>query len=190
MKELGYKDQSASELRFTLVRGCLDDRRFHILQSGSLEGGFLKVEARIIGASHYISFSTKDFLLNEIFACESIETSANIAYCGPLDQIKGSVSLGLSYGLNYSFHVRTVDTTEKPYNPRNIIEAMAEVKGLGLLYEFPVIDNTPTPLTTVGVYFKNLGEKPDKEVCIVETAHSYPNENKVVLTMTELTRSH
>ncbi len=185
MTQMIYTDQSAKDLRLNLVRGPVDKKLLAVLCTGEVELPYGKVDAGIIGASHYLEFSNPDgsVVFTEVFACTDLDVEGR-EYYGDLND---SSSITKHFGnLTYDFSVRNLNM-EKGEDA--FIELMGKINQnfsnlqIGLQYLFPVQDTEGDfpPLTLVHV--KADPEKPSVEV---DTLHAYPNEGSLVFTKTHV----
>lgn len=174
------------DLRFTFLEGALDKSTLHILEGGSLSGK-ISIEAAVIGASHFVSYTIdgKD-VLNEVFACMELNPSAKAHY-GPLREIPEAVDLSFpSLGVQYSFVPLVKRSEEARAQLQKIEHKIAKINAaksehhLGLRFDFPANKEGRIPKTLVWVQ-----QSSESEV-IVETVHSYPNEDLVVLTRSNM----
>lgn len=181
-----YIDQSPDALRLTLVDGSIDLSGFHVYEKQTLRCGELTVEARVIGASHIISYSIGDTQLHEVFACISpppqtttgwVEISA-YSWAGLGQPVERSFN-----GFGYSFHAYMVPWSDP--EPKEITALLNRCHNpvaeneFGLVQHFPQGKCVVTPKTII------VGSHMSGGV-IIETAHSYPNVRGLVLSRTRL----
>ncbi|MCD4817073.1 MAG: DUF2617 family protein [Candidatus Cloacimonetes bacterium] len=176
-----YIDQSASNLLLTIVKGDLDMTQFNILSEEKIQYPDLKIISRIIGGSHIITIQSKDIVLHEIFACISVKDKKPFLLCKPLKDIESNVFLKFENQLNYQFS-SSCQTSEEGFNKLQEIEILAKNRKTnnkhGLIFEFPG-NNDSAPKTII--YTVLMGKNIE-----IKTAHSYPNEQKIVFTETKV----
>lgn len=180
-----YIDQSPEALRLTLAVGEIDLSGFHVYDKQTLRCDQLTVIARVIGASHIISYSIGNAQLHEVFACVSppqtptgwAEISA-YSWAGLDQPIERAFS-----GFEYSFSAYEVPWSDP--EPKEVINLLNRCHGQAADYEFGFVQHFPqgeckvTPKTiVVGSY--------DRKALVIETAHSYPNVRGLVLSRTKL----
>ena len=176
-----YHDLSATALNFYLIEGNLDPSQFQVYARDRIELPNFEVEVNIIGKSHLILFRKGDFLLQEIVACGEVDGGGKI-FSESLKYLSDSVEHRYTDKIQYSFRSEIVDLSE---GGRDLQELKLEVENcrdgaIGLAYAFPNGSLATTPETIVGA--KAEGDK-----ILVNTAHSYPSEGKVVFTHSSLT---
>jgi len=185
MDDILYQDQSANNLRLSLIRGPINSaQHFDVLDTGSMEFGIGYIKADIIGASHVINFKIRGFEFSEIFACVEPKIGGRRLVYGPLKDFSAD---HISYGfkkehVKYSFSARISDWDEGEETLNNC-EKYAIACGnrtgrIGLVREFPSKDANHAPKTIVTVWHN--------ERIQVETVHSYPNERRIVFTKTSI----
>lgn len=167
MSSLVYKDQSAALLCLVLAGGPINTGQFEIVEEGCLRGETTSVTARIIGASHFITFDTGERVLHEIFACQPVHAH-ELVHRATIAQAADGIDLG---GIGYRFAAETVGSEHEAH--------LAGWADLLVEYEFPETPNGEIPKTIVAVHR-------DASAYEVKTAHIYPNEGKTVLTSSRL----
>lgn len=183
-----YLDQSAKNLRFSLVSGSIDKGQLNILLSGALllPGGY-SLEAGIIGGSHYLQVIDErgTVLLTEVLACLHICDDGLTLGVAEF----GSVRMRLS-GLVYESDITMTSWPDGKERfdeiDRHVSDMPEKEEGnLGLRFRFPGVeeDGLP-PLTTV--FVRGVKENGCRSVTI-DTVHAYPNELTLVFTKTKLT---
>lgn len=177
-----YTDQSAYDLRLSVVGGNIDYAQFHVVDQAFHECSGLLLEARIIGASHVLTFNYAGTALTEVLACMQIkETDMLFSSC--LKDMGDSAEIVFSAGsheLAYSFTKQLVDLR---MNSREILDFKEDIvsgRRFGLAYEFPSNDNYDVkPMTLVAANFED-----DVPYLKIETGHVYPQERLAVVTAT------
>lgn len=179
-KELDFKDQHARDLKLHVVQGELDIGQFEVLAEQADIFGAMQVHARIIGASHVISFKYGDLEVHEVFACADVATSGKVAFFGPLGKVKvlGEIWLDFKGGrprFHYHFDVQELRLDSNISLLEALENKAKRTSAIGLSYEFPSDGGELLPAKTV-VSVQNHVH--------VETMHTYPNDNILVSTRT------
>ncbi|ACL02494.1 conserved hypothetical protein [Desulfatibacillum aliphaticivorans] len=178
-----YVDMSASDLRLTLLADPVDAACFHVLEAERLEANGLELEARIIGASHWITFRTPQNCVHELFSCHEAVNGKVLSQYGPLKAPFGPVESLVMDEMEYSFHYRIAGLKALDPEAREIREAALQAadrdRQTGLIYDFPAQDGLPAPQTIVWACL-------DPGLLKLATIHSYPNEEALVITHTRI----
>lgn len=180
-----YIDQSPEALRLTLVDGQIDLSGFHIYAGRSHRYCELTIEARVIGASHIISYSSGGARLHEVFACMSPPTETNKSWASISTYSWAGLDHPIERQINdvgYSFEAHTVPWSEP--EPKEVVRLLAlchrsSDDGFGFVQHFPQGECPVTPKTII------VGQRTDDGL-LIETAHSYPNVRGLVLSRTHL----
>ena len=176
---IAYVDQSASALALNLIDGTVDVGAFTIFRSAIVNRRDVTIRAAIIGASHVLSFATPGAVLTEMFACTDALGGANRILFGPIgDLLQATTELTFADGRRYKFNASLAGTTAAA---RLRARATRGRRSVRLTFRFPRRpDRRATPETIVLV-------TSSREHVIAETAHCYPDEQKAVITTSELT---
>jgi hypothetical protein len=176
-----YVDQSASGLALNLIEGAMDIGAFTIFQAGTVNRRDITIRAAIIGASHVLSFATPGAVLTEMFACTDALGGANRILFGPLgDLLEATTELTFADGRRYKFNASLAAPAAAA---RLRARSTRGRRALRLAFQFPRRpDRRATPETIVSV-------TSGPQQVITETAHCYPDEEKTVITTSELTWS-
>lgn len=170
-----FQDQSANDLRLSLVDGLFNKEQLLILCADKLNLSWIVIEAHIIGASHCVSLQIGNFVFNEVFACTDVKTNNKMYFQGLLKNIKKGVEFDfkeMSY--NFSLKIGNFNTDGELASLENKVLNKNKSE-IGLVYEFPQDDFSHIPKTIVfGIFVKNVFK--------LKTAHTYPNENKIIYT--------
>jgi hypothetical protein len=175
-----YVDQSASGLALNLIEGAVDTGAFTIFRAATINERDITIRAAIIGASHVLSFATPGAaVLTEMFACTDALGGANRILFGPLgDLLEATTELTFADGRRYRFNASLAGPAAAD---RLRTRAARGRRCLRLAFSFPRRpDRQATPETIVAV-------TSGRQHVIAETAHCYPDEDKVVMTSSELT---
>jgi hypothetical protein len=178
-KSVEYVDQSASGLALNLIDGTVDTGAFTIFRAGTVSRRDVTIRAAIIGASHVLSFTTPGAVLTEMFACTDALGGTNRILFGPLgDLLEATTELTFADGRRYRFNASLAAPTAAA---RLRARATRGRRSLRLAFRFPRrSDRRATPETIVLV-------TSGRQHVIAETAHYYPDEQKAVITSSELT---
>ena len=173
-----YVDQSASGLALNLLQGAVDIEQFTVLRAGTLDAGPVKVRAAIIGASHVLSFETPELTLTEVFACTDRRAGPNQLFFGRLGRLlDDETSMTFSDGSAYRFRAFFGDVAEVERLKATLANGLGEI---GMKFRFPPRDRDGAPPETV------VSVRHTPTTIRAETAHSYRQEGKVVITVSEL----
>lgn len=179
--ELDYKEQSARDLRLNVVQGDFDLSQFQIFKSKVLRvSPEFTLSAMIIGQSHAVCFQVGDRRLYEIFACGEVKTLQRRAFCRHLSEVADTFRMDFHHGFKYGFLATTRSWLQ---GSAEILRMKSDAKkfgGFSLSYDFPR-GASREPATTVVTGFANEA----KSSLIVRTAHSYPNEETIVISSSE-----
>lgn len=196
-----YRDQSASDLRLNLLRGDVDLEQFTLLRVALMRRPRVRIDACIIGASHLLRVELPGPVrFHEVLACADVEAGSSRVFHAPVGELPGSVELDIGGGASYRFRPWLATSSQGQSRLRALEERIRRVRHaspaggeLGLWLEFPDSpstraagswqpdrgDEAPRTLLWLGV------DSRDGKVR-VETAHSYPNEGRVVFSETQL----
>jgi hypothetical protein len=183
MTHLTYVDQSADNLRLNLVEGIVDKKLLNVLSTGGVDLSYGRIEAGIIGASHYLEFTRPDgsIAFTEVFACIDVASSNQVLS----EKLQNVASLNKEFGdINYDFSSCKLNWKEgkEKYNELlGLVHSDHDDLHIGLQFRFPSLEKGDfSPLTLVYV------KADPKNLCVeVETLHAYPNEDALVFTKTK-----
>jgi hypothetical protein len=194
-----YKDVSAAALCFNLVSGVADISALHPIHKTvltlSIGGRGIRIETGILGASHFMTLAPacgKD-AITEVFVCSEIEPADRRIYLKPLGfggRIGPLTQPLIDGAWNYSFSAWT-----EPWSA-------ASADRLCRLERRVELANTESPKTSAGLRFRfpnrpsGQREQPPETVVLLElepdrglhlqTIHSYPNDEVLVVTESRL----
>lgn len=173
-----YVDQSLEALRLTVIEDDLDLGQFDILDEGyyAPPSREVAVEARIIGASHVVTFAVhaSGLQVHEIVACVTAREAEGRLLSGLMYQ-----QIVQQFGdWRYVFKAESVPWDGgEPHRLQMFLSLAPQAMsygGVGLVHDFPVGDLPATPRTVI------LAGKPSRDGALaVSTAHSYPGEGVV-----------
>ena len=178
-----YVDQSADNLRLSVVQGPIDLSQLHVISTTTLTLNATEyiLLMGIIGASHYIMLVTNEgeVVLTEVLACLSLEAENTL-----LDSVRDVRALSLNVGnVHYAF---TSDkymwcTGKHKFEQLVNLTKCTNNTSASLSYVFPTNKKTlfkPTTIVTAVV---------SGHLITIKTVHAYPNEDALVFTRTILT---
>jgi len=181
--QLHYVDQSAQELRLSVVQGPIDTSQLQIISESSIPLGDFSVDAFIIGASHCIQFKIKGVVvLTEVLACVKLDVDNTL-----VNSVRNVSKF------RYNLHDVTYEFgshrgTSEAYNTKyaSLLEKAAVLsthkQDTGLIHVFPSVNADPfIPATVVCVDACRKGH------IYIDTVHAYPNEDMLVFTKTVIT---
>jgi hypothetical protein len=183
-KPVEYVDQSASGLALNLIEGPVDIDdidRFTVFRTATVERPDITIRAAIIGASHVLSFATPGTVLTEMFACTESVGGANRILFGPIgDLLEATTELTFADGRRYRFNASLAAPAAVA---RLRARATRGRQSLHLSFTFPRRPDRRAPPETI------VALTHGRQHVVTETAHCYPDEDKVVITSSELTWS-
>jgi hypothetical protein len=179
VKPVEYVDQSAFGLALNVIEGAVDIDAFTVFRAATVSRRDITIRAAIIGASHVLSFATPGAVLTEMFACTDALGGANRILFGPLgDLLEATTELTFADGRRYRFNASLVAPVAVE---RLRARGTRRRQCLRLRFTFPRRpDRHATPETIVAVAH-------GRRHVVTETAHCYPDEDKAVITTSELT---
>jgi hypothetical protein len=185
-----YVEQSVGTLRLVLAKGDINFNKFNVLQKGELVLPLyhFKLTARIIGASHLLTFAWHASQLHEILACLPAQMNLDQTVNGRIILNRRAIAADDGHeeiilpGIIYSFFAKT-----QPYflaakwleNLEREAGTMAwknSQNSIGLAYDFP--SDAPTSAIPKTVVMASVDENSGTGEIV--TAHSYPNEQAIV----------
>ncbi len=179
MDSPAYIDLSASDLSLTVLTGDVDASQFSVLETDRISHGDISVEARVIGASHFISFDIAGIKVHEIFSCAKVKAACAMAFYGPIKEVSGALDLVFFDNISYAFTPRLaktgVEDPELEQIERRALDAEGQAGRIGLVYQFPDGGGGQPPKTIIVLDMDETGAS-------ASTIHSYPNEGNVVIT--------
>lgn len=167
-----FTDQSPNDLHLSLIEDELNVEPYNVLWSSTVDICGISVTARVIGASHIISYETENGVLHEMLACVTPPSNMDSFQLRLGDTKKHEVERQSTY-FSYSFTSRRVEWR----GHSSILEFhirranSPELGGFGIAYDFPQGDLPAIPMTV-------LAGKPshDNDHVCIRTAHSYPGQ--------------
>ncbi len=183
-----YIYHSMRFIRHYHIDGPLDLEQFTVFQDQSMRTRQHKLElaGRIIGESNIFSFQLDNFVFHEILACTdvSLKSLAQVrASYGPLDEgVAQDISVTLRARVNYRFGAQVLKLVDArkwlaSFEDRALSFASQD-KTIALVHTFSYDKEQQPPdvpkTIVLGQYLPAFHE------IRITTAHSYPNEQKVV----------
>ncbi len=180
-----YIDKSAANIRLSVVDGELEIGQFNVLKQGQIvsDRPQFRIKMRIIGASHLLSFEMGSHIFHEIFACGDIKINTQkIAALETISANSESVKLDLWDKVSYFFKPALLSYSkaekwlrELEIRAKKLSESDNDMD-VGLVFNFPCgksLHKTPKTILIAQC------DKSSAQVKIT-TAHSYPNEERIV----------
>lgn len=180
---IGYVDQNPDALRLSLIEGEFDFAGLTAYATRTMKIAGINVTATVIGASHVVTLNVEGHLVHEMFACVSPPEYTSWT----LEELTANAIRLTPFGIvSYEFSVQEEywQDSEPPELTRLIDAAnkAAEANAIGLVQKFPANNLAATPKTVVHCYADNRGR------VNIETAHSYPNAQRLVTSRTLVQR--
>lgn len=177
---MDYKTLTADSLKLSLVSGPVEPQRFfHVMDRAELAGE-PAIRAYIIGSSHVAVFGD-DPCMTEILACSRVPRENLSLRCRPFEE-PGVNRIRIDIGpFRYRCDIETVPfgsgAVDRMQDQANAFAANGKI---GLSAEFPCL-NGRAPLTVICAETLPGGGR-------VRTLHSYPEEDRVVMTDSSVER--
>lgn len=170
---LAFQPQSPDSLKYSLVIGPVPDLRdFHVLAVERRQFGPITLVARIVGASHVITYEVNGVTATEVFAC--LPLGNEWQDYPAIDGQPQASSLG-SY-----CHTLLAEAEADGAAAMRRLARMADSE-LFMEYRFPT-DIAETKYDRTVLAFRQVG--PDG--LLVETAHEYTSSGLTIFTVTTL----
>ncbi len=180
-----YVDQSADALQFSLIKGTVNKSMLNILCDDQLIiPGILTINIGIIGASHYLEVvgANNKPVLTEVLACVDINSIQKVISCKASDIYEASITFD---GIHYALKKQTLVGTAAKRKMEDIERLGKEFGHTMLKYTFPNQgEYNFTPTTIIAASKVLMYDR-----VAVRTIHAYPNEDKVVSTLTLITKN-
>lgn len=179
-----YTDQTALAIRLYLVEGKFNIDQFTILEHSSFNWKDLDVVFGILGESHFLSFTHKDKTFHEICACTeaSLDTAHHVRTSSFLHELESVPLLTQFDGIQYRFsyvHTNWSEGRERLQDLHTRIAGISDESTYSLTHLFPSDDPLrEDPVTEIHV-------SAHKKINVA-TVHTYPNEDIMVFTESEL----
>lgn len=180
-----FTDQSADSLCLSLVHGHLDVTPYNVLWSKTLKINDISLTARVIGASHIITYLSDDVLFNEMLACTEPPSHVD-SYRLPLKADDSHRVEWRTAQLHYVFESTRLNwINDEPEALVNLVsQASSPEEGcVGVVYTFPQGNLSAIPKTVLWG-----GPSQDGNGVAIQTAHSYPGQ-AVVLSHSSIVRT-
>ena len=167
-----YIYQSVDDLVLQYIEGNFDTSALNVIKTYNINfNSRYNIELAIIGASHYISIKNKkgERLLTEVFACLELKLENTIRIFPNFNVHKDSCTLPdkiLEYSV-FSTYTEKINSLDLNYFKKHN----------DLTYSFKSMNELDA--TTAIIFTKN-----SEDSFHIKTLHSYPNENKLVITGT------
>lgn len=177
--QLAYQDQSASQLKLHLIQGMADVSALQVLCLEQIQFGPIKIEAGILGASHYIKWGWEGQAFTEVLAC--VDALPNQVYYSStkLPDLNPAFEIEPFPKWKYQFQYQQTDWEEGKEQAAKMIKKQLQIskpQGIGLHFCFPGSTGAETIL---------LIEK-GKKAIFTQSLHAYPNEGQMVFSKSYL----
>lgn len=181
MTEVIFKDTGTKALVLSVISGELCLENFCVLDSGQIETEFgIGVTARIIGASHIISFTLPNgWQWHEIFACSEEDKVQNaMEGSGILTSLSARTAFKPFRGVTHDFHFSAASIEGNAKTAKRIDELRQLVQrgpgnNVGLYRKFPTPDHPEWEAATF-VFVQAI----DHRQLMIKSAHAYPQEGE------------
>lgn len=168
-----FTDQSPDDLYLSLVEGPLDAHPYTVLWEQPLRMANIDVTARVIGASHIITFTANETTFHEMLACAAPPDGVDLYRLSLKTPPTHRVERCLGR-LRYTFESHRIEWGDgEPFLLDTLVaQASSFKKGeFGVVYPFPQGALPAVPKTVL------WGSVSGNGACIqVKTAHSYPGQ--------------
>lgn len=189
-----YLDQSAGALRLQLHAGALDRRALPVLCRAELRTSEWRLSAHIIGASHWLRFEARADAgtpaLHEVFACARLGAQRPLGRARVGESLERSVP-GAGGAWRYRFESLVLDARRGRDALEGLETRVQRTPGtatahddLALVHRFPV-DRSAVSSALGGPRTLVAAARAERAI-VVDSAHVYPNEDRVVLSRTSL----
>ncbi len=181
MAEVRFRDRSARDLRLRLYEGEVDRSGLRSFARGRAEAGGVRVEAAVIGSSHWMEVRSDGLRVTELLACHEAPDGRQRAVWSPGER---PLHVTVREGVRYRF-AASVDplpgASDDLARLRESVGLAALVPcELGLSFEYP--GPGPGRVTSETLVWAAVEE----DGVLARTAHAYPSEGVVVLSSTEI----
>lgn len=187
-----YKNQSCHDLELNIIKGSFDSSNFEILSSNTIMTPLGKLEAAIIGGSHYFQlYNHKNQLLfTEVLACYEFNKLAHQKRYQYKD-FKQLQNIDLKFdSIHYQTKIWQQQWEEDLINgychPHKITKEDQASTHFNLVFTFPDADNYSDAYNNSSESITSISVSNLNTAIEIKTLHSYPNEKKIVLSHTHL----
>ena len=181
MPEARYEDTSAHALRLRLYKGSLKRSDFAVFERGQATRRDVRIDAAVIGSSHWMEVRAGTFTITEMLACQPVTARRALAVWRPGE---AGIDRTLEELARYRFAAEIVSAGEAEaglIHLRGLIDLAGMLPTeVGLAFEFPTLDSGPFAAETL------VWAAATAEGVSARTAHSYPSEGLVVLSRTDI----
>ncbi len=175
-----YIEQSFRDLRLLTSNKVVDINQFELISEITHVLDGMDVHFGILGESHFVSVTSGEMAHVEILACTDAIVPGMQVYT--MDKILGKFTTeNLNKGFTYEFSIIVQDTGGAQEQINKIKAKHSEPNTIYLTHTFPSDDERYEAAITEIVLTCC-------EEVLIETIHTYPNENKVVFSQSTLTR--
>lgn len=175
-----YIDQTSNQLRLYLSDGAADVSAFTIISEAHVETNTCKIHYGILTESHFVIIEHNHCILNEVLACSEIALNRADTY-GIEDMLKKSFQRSCNDTSVYEFKLSVLDSNAAIHELHALREKRSEENTHYLEHTFPTSSADEFPAVTE-VYVSTT----EKDI-LVQTVHTYPNEEKVIMSRSVFT---
>jgi len=173
---LAFMDQYSTDLKLNLIYEPLDKSSLTVLKMQKVDilYGF-SIEAAVIGESHYVTLLFNNIeIFSELLACIDLSAQHKNLEILACTESNNFISHVVS-DMHYAIDINIVEANQK------IIEAFSKTSKVlvNLSYKFENQEYEIEAKTEIKIVLI-------EENLLIETLHSYPNENKIVLSRSSL----
>lgn len=181
MPDARYEDTSANALRLRLYMGSVERSEFAVFARGQATRRDVQIDAAVIGSSHWMEVRTGTLTITEMLACQPASAKSALAVWRPGE---AGIEQALEEVARYRFAAQVVSAREAEAGLIHLRE-LIDLAGMlptevGLAFEFPTLDSGPFAAETL------VWAAATAEGVSARTAHSYPSEDLVVISRTEI----
>jgi len=163
-----FKDQSCDILEYNLFDKTVDTNQFTVLQEKMIKFKEHEVKIGIIGESHFFSI---DDSLTEVLACVNVKEDS-------VFRTKFNEGFSVVKEINGLFIATRIEIFDKNKDIDHLLHYFSIDPSLHV--EFPSTENLPfKPVTVIKVANRD-------RMLVFESLHAYPNENRVVYSISSV----
>ncbi len=178
-----FIEQTYKDLQYALYNADFDVSDLSILTRAEFIKEGIKIEAGILGASHYIKLfkynnDKYECLITEVFACSKFPCLASTVMTHSITEMEPSISHE-SFDLKYKFHFykNSLTNSKKELTEKeNTLEQYDKHTCLSLQYLFPKLDGNIGARTVVIISYDE-----NQKTFHSFTIHEYPSEDIVIV---------
>ena len=172
-----YVEQDYQYLRLILTEQKLPEDKFSLVSKTSYSNNKIDIEFGILAESHFVTIQTKKVIFTEICACSNV--SIENVQTNKLTDIGSKTQLIETEAYHYEFMCEKTSTKTGAVKLKALQKNRSHPGCQYLNHSFPGTQTEPSALTEIHITI-------DKDL-IIESVHSYPNDNIMVFTTSVLT---